>query len=77
MKFVEAGKTANAMPGGKQVHVDGKGCFVQPTICDDVSHHDPLARDEICVRVLWVDTVGALWRNETVRFRARPVLASL
>ena len=32
----------------------GKGCFVQPTIFDDVRHGDPLARDEIFGPVLSV-----------------------
>ncbi len=55
MKFVEAGKqTANLVTGGKQVQIDGKGCFVQPTIFDDVSHDDALARDEIFGPVLSV-----------------------
>ncbi len=53
MKFVEAGKkTANLVAGGSRVLVDGKGCFIQPTIFSDVSHDDPLARDEIFGPVL-------------------------
>lgn len=53
MRFIEAGKTsANLVAGGNRVTVDGKGCFVQPTIFDDVSHDDPLARDEIFGPVL-------------------------
>lgn len=53
MKFVEAGKeTANLVAGGSRVLVDGKGCFMQPTIFSDVSHDDPLARDEIFGPVL-------------------------
>ena len=40
------------MAGGNRAYVDGKGCFVQPTIFDDVSHDDPLARDEIFGPVL-------------------------
>ena len=48
MKYVEAGKqTARLVAGGEQIKIDGKGCFVQPTIFDDVSHGDALARDEI------------------------------
>jgi gamma-glutamyl-gamma-aminobutyraldehyde dehydrogenase len=48
MQFVEVGKqTANLVAGGEQVQIDGKGCFVQPTIFDDVSHDDALARVEI------------------------------
>ncbi|MBD9525264.1 aldehyde dehydrogenase [Paracoccus sp. PAR01] len=55
MRFVEAGKqTANLVAGGERVTVAGKGCFVQPTIFDDVRHGDPLARDEIFGPVLSV-----------------------
>lgn len=55
MRFVEAGKsTANLVAGGAQVTVNGKGCFVQPTIFDDVKHDNPLARDEIFGPVLAV-----------------------
>ena len=55
MRFVEAGKaSANLVAGGARVTVDGKGCFVQPTIFDDVSHDNPLARDEIFGPVLSV-----------------------
>ncbi len=55
MRFVEAGKqSARLVEGGKQVSIDGKGCFVQPTIFDEVSHDDPLARDEIFGPVLSV-----------------------
>ena len=53
MGFIEAGKqTSNLVAGGERVSVDGKGCFVQPTIFDDVRHDDPLARDEIFGPVL-------------------------
>lgn len=53
MRFVEGGKkTANLVAGGERAYVDGKGCFVAPTIFDDVSHDDPLARDEIFGPVL-------------------------
>ncbi|CUH52081.1 aldehyde dehydrogenase [Shimia marina] len=55
MRFVEQGKTsANLVIGGERVTVDGKGCFVQPTIFDDVAHDNPLARDEIFGPVLSV-----------------------
>ncbi|WP_170561353.1 aldehyde dehydrogenase [Ruegeria atlantica] len=55
MRFVEDGKkTANLVTGGDRVTVDGKGCFVQPTIFDDVAHDNPLARDEIFGPVLSV-----------------------
>ena len=55
MGFVEDGKkTANLVTGGECVTVDGNGCFVQPTIFDDVARDNPLARDEIFVPVLSV-----------------------
>lgn len=55
MGFVEKGKkTANLVTGGERAYVDGKGCFVQPTIFDDVTQDNPLARDEIFGPVLSV-----------------------
>ncbi|MEX0279541.1 MAG: aldehyde dehydrogenase [Ruegeria sp.] len=55
MRFVEEGKkTANLVAGGDRVTVEGKGCFVQPTIFDDVAHDNPLAREEIFGPVLSV-----------------------
>lgn len=55
MRFVEEGKkTANLVAGGAQVTVAGKGNFIQPTVFDDVSHDNPLARDEIFGPVLSV-----------------------
>ena len=55
MRFIEDGKrTANLVAGGNRVTVDDKGCFVQPTIFDEVSQDDPLARDEIFGPVLSV-----------------------
>lgn len=53
MRFINEGKkSANLVAGGKQVSIDGKGSFVQPTIFDDVDHNNPLARDEIFGPVL-------------------------
>ncbi|MDH6231680.1 gamma-glutamyl-gamma-aminobutyraldehyde dehydrogenase [Mesorhizobium soli] len=55
MRFVEAGKkTARLVAGGEQVTVNGHGSFVQPTIFDDVSPTDIIARDEIFGPVLSV-----------------------
>ncbi len=55
MRFVEDGKaSATLVTGGQRVAVDGKGCFVQPTIFDDVAQDNPLARDEIFGPVLSV-----------------------
>lgn len=42
------------MTGGERVEVNGKGCFVEPTIFADVAQDDPLARDEIFGPVLSV-----------------------
>ncbi len=55
MRFVEAGKkTARLVTGGDQVTVNGRGSFVQPTIFDDVSPQDTIAREEIFGPVLSV-----------------------
>ncbi|MBK0328058.1 aldehyde dehydrogenase [Rhodobacteraceae bacterium F11138] len=55
MRFVEEGKTsADLITGGERVQIDGKGCFVQPTIFSDVAQDNPLARDEIFGPVLSV-----------------------
>lgn len=55
MRFVEEGRaSADLVTGGKRVQIDGKGCFVQPTIFSDVAHGSPLARDEIFGPVLSV-----------------------
>lgn len=55
MRFINEGKkSANLVAGGEQVHISGKGSFVQPTIFDDVDHNNPLARDEIFGPVLSV-----------------------
>lgn len=55
MRFVEAGKkTARLVTGGEQVTVNGRGSFVQPTIFDNVSPQDTIAREEIFGPVLSV-----------------------
>jgi len=55
MRFIEAGKTtAKLATGGDRVTVDGKGCFVQPTVFTEVDQNDPLAREEIFGPVLSV-----------------------
>jgi gamma-glutamyl-gamma-aminobutyraldehyde dehydrogenase len=54
MGFVEAGKTsARLIAGGERVTVDGKGCFVQPTVFE-TDQGNPLARDEVFGPVLSV-----------------------
>ena len=55
MRFIDGGrKSARLVAGGDRVAVDGRGSFVQPTIFDEVSPDDPLARDEIFGPVLSV-----------------------
>ena len=55
MGFIEAGRaTARLVTGGERVRVNGKGCFVAPTIFDEVRPDDPLAREEIFGPVLSV-----------------------
>ena len=55
MSFIEGGRaTARLVTGGERVQVNGKGCFVAPTIFDEVSPSDPLAREEIFGPVLSV-----------------------
>lgn len=53
--FIEKGReTAKLVTGGERVAINGGGCFVQPTIFDEVGQDDPLARDEIFGPVLSV-----------------------
>ncbi|TNC67515.1 aldehyde dehydrogenase [Rubellimicrobium roseum] len=55
MSFIEGGRaTARLVTGGERVSVDGRGCFVAPTIFEDVRPDDPLAREEIFGPVLAV-----------------------
>ncbi len=57
MSFIAHGrKTSRLVSGGEQVRVDGKGCFVQPTIFADVDADDRLSREEIFGPVLAVST---------------------
>lgn len=55
MSYIEAGRsTARLVAGGNRVSVDGKGCYVEPTIFADVAATDPLSRDEVFGPVLAV-----------------------
>jgi gamma-glutamyl-gamma-aminobutyraldehyde dehydrogenase len=55
MGFVAgARRTARLVAGGERVTVDGRGCFVEPTIFDGVDPSDPLAREEVFGPVLAV-----------------------
>ena len=55
MHFVDEGKkSATLITGGERIYLEGKGCFVQPTIFTDLEQSNPLARDEIFGPVLSV-----------------------
>ena len=55
MHFVDEGKkSATLITGGERIYLEGKGCFVQPTIFADLEQSNPLARDEIFGPVLSV-----------------------
>ena len=55
MGFIEAGKASSrCLVGGERLKINGKGCFVQPTIFDDVAQDDPLNLEEIFGPVLAV-----------------------
>jgi 4-(gamma-glutamylamino)butanal dehydrogenase len=55
LDHVEDGRrTAALVLGGRRVHVDGRGCFVEPTIFDEVDHDSRLAQEEIFGPVLAV-----------------------
>ena len=55
MDYIAEGKaSANLVTGGERVRVEGKGCFVQPTIFDDVSPEMRISREEVFGPVLAV-----------------------
>jgi gamma-glutamyl-gamma-aminobutyraldehyde dehydrogenase len=55
MSAIAAGRqTASLVCGGERTTVNGRGCFVQPTVFADVAQSDPLAREEIFGPVLSV-----------------------
>ncbi|NVK35062.1 MAG: aldehyde dehydrogenase [Rhodobacteraceae bacterium] len=57
MGFIDHGKSSSRLVcGGERVTVDGKGCFIQPTIFADVDPDDRLSREEIFGPVLAVST---------------------
>jgi gamma-glutamyl-gamma-aminobutyraldehyde dehydrogenase len=57
MSFVDIGRReAKLILGGEQSTVDGRGCFVEPTIFDDVAADATIAREEIFGPVLSVQT---------------------
>ncbi|PRD45372.1 aldehyde dehydrogenase PuuC [Phyllobacterium phragmitis] len=55
MRFIEAGKkNARLVVGGDQITINRRGSYVQPTIFDNVTPNDALAREEIFGPVLSV-----------------------
>ncbi|PZU25484.1 MAG: aldehyde dehydrogenase PuuC [Shinella sp.] len=57
LSFIDHAKaTSRLVTGGKRVSIDGKGCFVQPTIFADVAADDRLSREEVFGPVLAVST---------------------
>ncbi|MGB0745383.1 MAG: aldehyde dehydrogenase [Alphaproteobacteria bacterium] len=60
MGYIEKGKqSAQLVTGGERVQIDGKGCFVQPTIFDGVTPDQTIAREEIFGPVLSVIEVAS------------------
>ncbi|MCA0256874.1 MAG: aldehyde dehydrogenase [Proteobacteria bacterium] len=75
MSFIEDGKnTSRLVTGGERVSVNGKGCFVQPTIFADVDADDRLSREEIFGPVLAVSTFE---KEEEAIFRANDTIYGL
>lgn len=55
MRYVDAGKqSADLVAGGERVKINGKGCFIQPTVFDNVDPDARIAREEIFGPVLSV-----------------------
>jgi acyl-CoA reductase-like NAD-dependent aldehyde dehydrogenase len=56
MGYIEAGRNEGAKlkMGGKQVHVDNAGCFIEPTVFDGVDNKMKIAQEEIFGPVLSV-----------------------
>jgi acyl-CoA reductase-like NAD-dependent aldehyde dehydrogenase len=59
MGYIEAGRKEGAelKMGGKRVHVDNAGCFIEPTIFDKVDNRMKIAQEEIFGPVLSVISV--------------------
>jgi gamma-glutamyl-gamma-aminobutyraldehyde dehydrogenase len=55
VSYIEEGKErADLVTGGNRVFIDSKGCFIQPTIFNNVNPADPIAKEEIFGPVLSV-----------------------
>lgn len=75
MSFVDHGKmTSRLAYGGERVSVEGKGCFIQPTIFADVDAADRLSREEIFGPVL---AVSAFDSEEEAVIRANDSIYGL
>lgn len=73
LQYIERGKKEGAqlVAGGRRTQVNGKGCFVQPTIFDQVQNSMTIAREEIFGPVLATLTFkgmeeGLALANETI-----------
>ena len=55
VSYIEEGKErADLVTGGNRVFIDSKGCFIQPTIFNNVNPADTIAKEEIFGPVLSV-----------------------
>jgi gamma-glutamyl-gamma-aminobutyraldehyde dehydrogenase len=55
MSYIDEGKrTARLVTGGERITIDGTGCFVTPTVFDNVTNAHKIAREEIFGPVLSV-----------------------
>ena len=53
LNYIEKGKeNTDLVIGGEQIKIDGKGCFIQPTIFNNVNSNDVIAKEEIFGPVL-------------------------
>lgn len=57
LRYIDIGKkSAQLVAGGKAAPIDGRGCFVEPTIFDGVDNQSTIAQEEIFGPVLAVMT---------------------
>ncbi|MFZ1342796.1 aldehyde dehydrogenase [Thiothrix eikelboomii] len=66
MDYIASGKQeAELLVGGKQVRIDTGGCYIEPTVFDQVSNQARIAQEEIFGPVLAVITVNGV--EEAIR----------
>ena len=74
MEYIDIGKKESELVvGGEEVKIDGKGCFVTPTIFNNVASDATIARDEIFGPVLAVVPFDT--EDEAVRIANDSVMA--